>query len=60
MSDGSSNLSDAPAGAAAITRGVRGHHWTFGDMPPLPEMDTTAIAGVTAYVRWLQQKAGIR
>ena len=44
----------------AVTRGVRAHHWSFGNMPPIPEMDSTAIAGVTAYVRWLQQKAGIR
>ena len=44
----------------AITRGVRAHHWRFGDMPPMPEMDSSEIAGVTAYVRWLQQKAGIR
>ena len=51
--------SDA-AFSLAITRGVRGHHWTFGNMPAMPEMDTTEIAGVTAYVRWLQQKAGIR
>ena len=44
----------------AITRGVRAHHWRFGDMPPMPEMDSSEIAEITAYVRWLQQKAGIR
>jgi cytochrome c len=44
----------------AITRGVRAHHWTFGNMPPLTQMDSAEIAGVTAYVRWLQQQAGIR
>lgn len=44
----------------AVTRGVRAHHWTFGDMPPLPSVDPAAVAGVTAYVRWLQRKAGIR
>lgn len=43
----------------AVTRGVRAHHWRFGDMPPMPEMDPAEIAAVTAYVRWLQQKAGI-
>jgi cytochrome c len=43
----------------AVTRGVRAHHWRFGDMPPMPEMDSATIAGVTAYVRWLQRKAGI-
>jgi cytochrome c len=43
----------------AVTRGVRAHHWRFGDMPPMPEMDSATISGVTAYVRWLQRKAGI-
>jgi mono/diheme cytochrome c family protein len=54
-----SHHSDA-AFRLAVTRGVRAHHWSFGNMPPVPEMDSTAIAGVTAYVRWLQQKAGIQ
>ena len=53
-----SHHSDA-AFRLAITRGVRAHHWRFGNMPPMPEMDSSAIAGVTAYVRWLQRKAGI-
>jgi cytochrome c len=44
----------------AVTRGVRAHHWRFGDMPPVPDMDSAAIAEVTAYVRWLQRKAGIQ
>ena len=44
----------------AITRGVRAHHWGFGNMPPMPAMDSVEIAGVIAYVRWLQGKAGIR
>jgi cytochrome c len=44
----------------AVTRGVRAHHWTFGNMPPIPAMDSAAIAEVTSYVRWLQQRAGIR
>ena len=44
----------------AVTRGVRAHHWTFGNMPPIPAMDSAAIADVTSYVRWLQQRAGIR
>jgi cytochrome c len=54
-----SHHSDA-AFQLAVTRGVRAHHWTFGNMPPIPAMDSAGIAGVTAYVRWLQQKAGIR
>ena len=53
-----SHHSDA-AFQLAVTRGVRAHHWTFGNMPPLPGMDSAGIAAVTAYVRWLQQKAGV-
>jgi mono/diheme cytochrome c family protein len=45
--------------ALAVTRGVRAHHWRFGDMPPVSSMDAAGIAEVTAYVRWLQRKAGI-
>ena len=44
----------------AAKRGVRAHHWSFGNMPPIPAVDSAAIAGITAYVRWLQQKAGIQ
>jgi cytochrome c len=43
----------------AVTRGVRAHHWNFGNMPPIPWMDSAAVAKVTAYIRWLQQRAGI-
>lgn len=44
----------------AVRRGVRAHHWSFGDMPPMPVMDSAEVAGITAYVRWLQRSAGIR
>jgi mono/diheme cytochrome c family protein len=53
-----SHHSDA-AFRLAITRGVRAHHWSFGNMPPVPAMDSAGIADVIAYVRWLQRKAGI-
>ncbi len=43
----------------AVARGVRAHHWRFGNMPPIPAMDSASVAGIIAYVRWLQQKAGI-
>jgi mono/diheme cytochrome c family protein len=39
--------------------GVPAHHWTFGNMPPIPEVDEAAVAQITAYVRWLQRAAGI-
>ena len=40
--------------------GVPAHHWTFGNMPPVPEVDEAAVAKITAYVRWLQRAAGIQ
>ena len=43
----------------AVARGVRAHHWSFGNMPPVPDMDSAAVAAVIAYVRWLQREAGI-
>ena len=43
----------------AVTGGVRAHHWSFGNMPPLPAMDSSGTAAVTAYIRWLQRQAGI-
>jgi mono/diheme cytochrome c family protein len=43
----------------AVSFGVAAHHWRFGNMPPVPGLDEEAIARITAYVRWLQRKAGI-
>lgn len=43
----------------AVTLGARAHHWRFGDMPPVAGLDDAAVRRITAYVRWLQRKAGI-
>ena len=43
----------------AATRGVRQHHWTFGDMPPVPEASPQDVAAIIAYVRELQRANGI-
>lgn len=43
----------------AVIRGVRAHHWTFGDMPPVPDVSADEARAITAYLRWLQQQAGI-
>jgi mono/diheme cytochrome c family protein len=43
----------------AVTRGVRAHHWRFGDMPAVPGLDEADIEDVIRYVRWLQRTAGI-
>jgi mono/diheme cytochrome c family protein len=43
----------------AVERGVRAHHWQFGDMPPVPGLTREQVDEIVAYVRWLQRQAGI-
>jgi mono/diheme cytochrome c family protein len=43
----------------AVQRGVRAHHWRFGDMPPLPDVSRREAEEVVGYVRWLQREAGV-
>jgi mono/diheme cytochrome c family protein len=44
----------------AVKQGVRAHHWHYGNMPPVPHVSDAEVAQITAYIRWLQQQAGIR
>jgi mono/diheme cytochrome c family protein len=44
----------------AVRNGVRAHHWTFGDMPPVPEVDEDGATRITAYLRWLQGESEYR
>jgi len=44
----------------AVARGVRAHHWKFGNMPPVPGLSGQDIRAVVAYVRALQAANGIR
>lgn len=43
----------------AVRRGVRAHHWPFGDMPPVTGVSDEEIGRILAYVRGLQKAAGI-
>jgi mono/diheme cytochrome c family protein len=43
----------------AIRQGVRAHHWRFGDMPPVEGITDEQAQRVIAYIRHLQQAAGI-
>lgn len=43
----------------AAQRGVVAHHWQFGNMPPLPQLDSAALRKIIAYVRWAQREVGI-
>jgi hypothetical protein len=43
----------------AVRRGVRAHHWRFGDMPPQPAVTASEVVQITRYVRELQRANGI-
>ncbi len=40
----------------AALRGVRAHHWQFGDMPPVPGISKRTLDRIVPYIRWLQRK----
>jgi mono/diheme cytochrome c family protein len=42
----------------AVIRGARAHHWNFGDMPPIPNLEPDDVAAITAYVRSVQHREG--
>ena len=44
----------------AARKGVRSHHWTFGNMPPVEGLTDADLKNIVAYVRELQQASGIR
>ena len=44
----------------AAQRGVRSHHWKFGDMPPVEGITRAEVDMVVAYVRALQAANGLR
>jgi mono/diheme cytochrome c family protein len=43
----------------AVRQGVRAHHWSFGDMPPQPQVTTAQTRAIIAYVREVQRANGI-
>ncbi|WP_299479803.1 cytochrome c [uncultured Roseibium sp.] len=43
----------------AVALGVRAHHWTFGNMPPVAGLSRADVALIVAYVRELQRANGI-
>ena len=44
----------------AAKNGVRAHHWSFGDMAPVPTVTPDDVAHITAYIRGEQRKVGIQ
>ncbi len=43
----------------AAQRGVKAHHWPFGNMPPVEGLTNADIATIVSYVRELQRENGI-
>lgn len=43
----------------AALNGVQGHHWPFGNMPPVEGLTRGDIIAIVAYVRQLQRANGI-
>jgi len=43
----------------AVERGVRSHHWPYGDMQKVDGVSRDDVGDIIAYIRDLQKKAGI-
>ena len=43
----------------AAKRGVRAHHWSFGNMPSQPQVSENDVLVIVGYVRELQRANGI-
>lgn len=43
----------------AVQNGVRAHHWSFGNMPPIEGVTRAEVETIIAYVRALQRENGI-
>ena len=43
----------------AAERGVRAHHWSFGNMPPVEGITRGDVTMIIAYIRELQRTNGI-
>ena len=44
--------------ALAVINGAKQHHWPFGDMAPVPDLDDADIERIVAYVRANQRTHG--
>lgn len=44
----------------AAQNGVRSHHWTFGNMPPVEGLTRADVLNIATYIRELQRENGIR
>jgi len=44
---------------AAVQRGVRAHHWNFGNMPPQPQVSQEDVTLIVRYIREMQRANGL-
>lgn len=44
---------------SAALRGVRAHHWQFGNMPPVSGATEKDMSSIIPFIRWLQRENGI-
>ena len=44
---------------SAVRQGVRQHHWTFGNMAPVPGVSQGDVEEIICYIRELQRAEGI-
>jgi len=44
---------------AAVQRGVRAHHWNFGNMPPQPQVSQSDVTLIVRYIREMQRANGL-
>ncbi len=45
-----------PAFHLAVKRGVRQHHWNFGNMPKISGVAKEEVDQIIAYIRWIQRE----
>ena len=43
----------------AVLKGVKQHHWTYGDMPAQSQIGFSDMANITKFVREVQEQNGI-
>jgi hypothetical protein len=53
-----SHHNDAAFYRAAL-KGVRAHHWNFGDMPPVKGIKKHDLDSIVPFIRWLQRANGV-
>ena len=44
----------------AVREGVQPHHYQMGSMPPVEDLASEDVDAIVAYVRWMQEAAGLR